>query len=169
MTKADERAADLLAKANARTAPIDVEGLAREAGASVIRQRYERGDISGMLLREPGRVIIGVNSAHAPVRQRFTVAHELGHLELHRGRALIMDVPVRVNFRDHTSSLASDREEMEANRFAASLLMPADLVVALARKSKVHDVDGLIADLAKRFRVSSEAMSYRLVNLGMLS
>ena len=169
MTRADDRAADLLAKADTRTAPIDVEALARDAGASVIRHKYERGDISGMLLREPGRVIIGVNSAPTSVRQRFTIAHELGHLELHRGRALIMDVPVRVNFRDHTSSLASDREEMEANRFAASLLMPADLLVTLARKTNVQDIDALIATLAKRFRVSSEAMSYRLVNLGMLS
>lgn len=169
MARADDLAGALLAEAGMSSAPVKVEELARAQGAQVVRQRYEQGDVSGMLLREPDRVIIGVNTSHAPVRQRFTIAHELGHLVLHRGRALILDTPVRVNFRDRTSSLATDREEMEANRFAAALLMPADLVVAEARKAPPGSVDALVGTLAKRFDVSTEAMSYRLVNLGILS
>jgi Zn-dependent peptidase ImmA (M78 family) len=167
--RADDLATALLADAGINAAPVDVEALAKRQGAQVIRQRYDEGDVSGMLLREPERVIIGVNSFHAPVRQRFTIAHELGHLVLHRGRALILDTPVRVNFRDRTSSLATDREEMEANRFAAALLMPADLVVAAARSSRASGVDALVDALATKFKVSPEAMSYRLVNLGILS
>ena len=62
------------------------------------------------------------------MRQRFTIAHELGHRALHPGRELILDVPVRVNLRDKTSSMASDIEEIEANAFAATLLMPEQMI-----------------------------------------
>jgi Zn-dependent peptidase ImmA (M78 family) len=169
VARADDIATNLLAGASISGAPIDVEALAQQCGALIVHQAFENGDVSGMLLREASRVIIGVNSTHSKVRQRFTIAHELGHLELHPGRALIMDTPVRVNFRDRTSSLATDREEMEANRFAAALLMPADLVVAAAKVSKAQTVDKLAETLAKKFGVSRDAMSYRLVNLGILS
>ena len=42
--------------------------------------------------------------------RRFTVAHELGHLRLHRGRPLILDTDTRVNFRDTVSSMATEHE-----------------------------------------------------------
>ena len=47
---------------------------------------YERfaTDVSGTIVREPGgRVVLGVNTFHSKTRQRFTVAHELGHWKLH--------------------------------------------------------------------------------------
>ena len=169
MTRADDQAARLLAEANITHAPVDVERIARLKEAQVVRQEMAGNDVSGMLVREEGRVIIGVNSHHSGVRQRFTIAHELGHLTLHRGRALILDTPVRVNFRDGRSSLAEDREEVEANRFAAALLMPASFVLDEVRAHRVGDVDALIDKLAAKFDVSTEAMGYRLVNLGVLS
>ena len=58
---------------------------------------------------------------------------------------------------------------MEANAFAAALLMPARLVRGEIKKRKLDldDEDDLSA-LAKQFHVSASAMSYRLVNLGLL-
>ncbi|HEY3546481.1 MAG TPA: ImmA/IrrE family metallo-endopeptidase [Propionicimonas sp.] len=169
MARADDQAARLLAEAGVSKAPVDVDKLAKHLGAQVVYEHYNQGDVSGMLVRQEGTTIIGVNSMHAATRQRFTIAHELGHLVLHRGRALVLDTPVRVNFRDRTSSLATDREEMEANRFAAELLMPTDLVLTAARGANQTTPDGLVAALAAKFEVSPEAMSYRLVNLGVLS
>jgi Zn-dependent peptidase ImmA (M78 family) len=169
MAKADEVAEMVLGDLGQRRLPIDVEEIAKGRGALIVRQDFAKADVSGMLLREPGRTIIGVNSTHSSVRQRFTIAHELGHLELHRGRKLIMDTPVRVNFRDRTSGLATDQEEVQANRFAATLLMPQELVIREARVSSHRSVDALIKALAATFQVSKEAMSYRLVNLGVLT
>ena len=77
--------------------------------------------------------MIGVNDLHAPRRQRFTIAHEVGHLEMHKGRPLVLD-HVRMNMRDATSSTATDVEEIEANQFAAAILMPSDLVIREARR-----------------------------------
>lgn len=73
-----------------------------------------------------------------------------------------------VAFRDDKSSEGSDKEEVEANAFGAALLMPARLVREEIKKNDLDldDEDDLNA-LAKRFNVSTAAMSYRLVNLGL--
>src|SRR5438270_14080264 len=93
--------------------PIPVDAIARKLGAFISFRPLE-GDTSGMLFRESGTAMIGVNSTHPATRQRFTIAHELGHLRLHKGRPLIVDAYVRINRRDGVSSLATDMEEIEA-------------------------------------------------------
>lgn len=171
---AEERAQRLLKETgSASTLPIPVEAVARGVGAQVRYRPFEVEDVSGMLLREEGASpVIGVNSANSKQRQRFTVAHELGHLLLHEGKPLIVDRLVRVNFRDATSSLATDEQEMQANAFAAALLMPPALVeeqmgVLLAGRPKTDPE--MVEALARRFGVSRPAMEFRLVNLGFLT
>jgi Zn-dependent peptidase ImmA (M78 family) len=148
--------------------PVAPESIAEKLGAVVVTQEMDP-DVSGMLLRDGDERVIGVNKRHSLARRRFTIAHELGHLELHPGRALILDTPVRVNFRDRVSSLATDREEIEANRFAAALLMPGAIVLREAARMPLGDLDAFVARLARSFKVSEAAMSYRLINLGVLS
>jgi Zn-dependent peptidase ImmA (M78 family) len=74
-----------------------------------------------------------------------------------------------VAFRDDESSAGSDGEEVEANAFGAALLMPARLV---REEIKKHDLDlddeDDLSALARKFNVSTSAISYRLVNLGLL-
>jgi Zn-dependent peptidase ImmA (M78 family) len=94
----------------------------------------------------------------------------LGHLRLHPGRPLILDASARVNFRDRTASLATDREEIEANAFAAALLMPERLVLESVERvlgTKQHTPERLVRLLADDFQVSEAAMGYRLINLGI--
>lgn len=126
-----------------------------------------------MLYRDDGgQAIIGVNSAESPLRQRFTIAHEIGHLQLHTGRPVIVDKLVRVNLRSGQGTFTTQREEREANQFAAELLMPAALVRreadAVARDLP-QSGEGFSKRLAETFEVSPQAMRYRLVNLGLLS
>lgn len=155
------------------TIPIPVERLAAHCDALIRYQPFDADDVSGLLYREKDRpAVIGVNSANSRVRQRFTIAHELGHLRLHRGHQLILDRLVRVNFRDATSSTAADWEEMQANAFAAELLMPAAAIEQrlhkLAAGTRLTD-DEIITRLAKQFDVSRPALEYRLINLGLLT
>jgi Zn-dependent peptidase ImmA (M78 family) len=128
-------------------------------------------DISGLLVVEKKRGAIGYNSGHAPVRQRFTIAHEIGHYVVHvkNSPESRLFVDRYVAFRDDESSAGSDQEEVEANAFGAALLMPARLVREEIKKHNLDldDEEDLTA-LAKRFSVSTSAMSYRLVNLGLL-
>jgi Zn-dependent peptidase ImmA (M78 family) len=97
-------------------------------------------------------------------RRRFTIAHEFGHYLLHEGISEHVNYGYRVNFRDQESSLARDVEEIEANFFAASLLMPRSMLDACGAVHAV-DSDVLVRNLAKRFQVSQHAMSLRLANV----
>ena len=112
--------------------------------------------------------VIGVNSTHPATRQRFTLAHEIAHLRLHEGQPVFIDRLVRVNWRGGTSA----REEIQANTFAAELLMPRrfmseEIERVVARSPKVAPEE-LVGALAGTFHVSEEAMRYRLINLGVL-
>jgi Zn-dependent peptidase ImmA (M78 family) len=167
VARADDAAQHLLREFGIAEVPVRLELITDGLGAIVVTQELD-SELSGMLVREDSGMVIGVNKQHPLVRRRFTIAHELGHLQLHPGRALILDTSVRVNFRDPLSSLATDREEIEANRFAAALLMPPELVIQTAAVAP-QDPDGLVRSLARRFKVSQPAMGYRLINLGILS
>jgi Zn-dependent peptidase ImmA (M78 family) len=168
MAKAEAEAAKLRAEHTDGELPVPVEKIAAMLGVAIVVETLDR-NVSGLLFRRGDNRAIGVNSAHPMVRQRFTIAHELGHLRLHPGKELILD-HVRLNLRDDTSSLGTDSEEREANAFAAELLMPRAEVVGGVRR--VLDRGGttdarFIADLAGLFDVSEQAMEFRLVNLGL--
>jgi Zn-dependent peptidase ImmA (M78 family) len=166
-TAAERRASELLEDAAIDSLPVPVVELAISLGVDLRYESYE-GEVSGMLYRRDDGAVIGVNSMHAPTRQRFTIAHEIGHFLLHKGRPLFIDRFVRVNWRNGQS----DREEVQANAFAAELLMPrklvgreVDRVLSKRRTVAAHE---LAAELARIFDVSPEAMQYRLANLGVL-
>jgi Zn-dependent peptidase ImmA (M78 family) len=153
--------------------PVPVEHVAEALGAKIARHRFD-GPESGFALRDASRWIIGVNVQTSRRRQRFTIAHELGHLLLHEGRPLTVDQAVlRVDLRNEISSMATELEEIQANTFAATLLMPEEIVLphatSLVRCNIEITRDDLIARLAKTFDVSTEAMGYRLINLGILT
>lgn len=167
MARADTMAQRLLDDFGYRNPPVDPGKIAQGLGVPVLL-RQMTPDVSGMLIREPAGSVIAVNQAHAEVRQRFTVAHELGHQCLHPGRPLIVDAAVLVNLRNQVSSLATDREEIEANRFAAALLMPEPMVRSQLDRLGIIDPDKITTKLAKTFGVSDAAMTIRLTNLGLL-
>ncbi|WP_261516129.1 ImmA/IrrE family metallo-endopeptidase [Chelativorans petroleitrophicus] len=129
-----------------RTIPLDVEGLAAALGLRVLRLPLEER-VSGFLRESAGIWEIGVNSLHHPNRQRFTLAHELGHYLLHRDHAPFED---GLLFR----SDAKNAREREANQFAALVLMP-DTEFRTALSS------GDIDSVARTFGVSKQAAEYR--------
>lgn len=168
MARADVAARQLLDKIGWAEPPVDPARIAEEVLGVVVVVVSMQPDMSGMLVREPDRVVIGVNEGHSGSRQRFTIAHELGHFHLHKGRSVIIDSDVRVNFRDPVSSLATDREEIEANRFAAALLMPDHMVRSWVMHESFQNAQELVGRLAETFRVSKAAVNFRLVNLGLI-
>jgi Zn-dependent peptidase ImmA (M78 family) len=157
------RAAELIA--DQPSAPIDLNRVALAMGAEVRELDLAR-DISGVLYRDGSRKIIVVNKAHSDVRQRFTIAHELGHLALHRGDKVHVDHEFRINLRDPRSATAENFEEVEANAFAANLLMPADGIWQALGAAMIDLADdSQIADLARKFGVSQQALLIRIASL----
>ena len=154
-------AQELTALAVVERPPIDVEGLARGCGVRVLG--YDFGDdapVSGFLIELESGPVIGFNkSQFSHGRQRFTIAHELGHYLLRHHDNFHIDVASAVA---HGEAPNYDwRDERAANEFAAELLMPAPLVLGAAQRVKS------VRDLARLFEVSQEAMGFRLINLGL--
>lgn len=156
----------LLSEADISGEPVRVFDVARAVRAS-IRLGPLPAELSGFLLREGKETIIGVNNLHPRKRQNFTVAHELGHLRLHPTGSFI-DRKLSFYFRDSRSAQAIDPREVEANQFAADLLMPEKLLRPYLHGKHVDLGDeDLIESIARKFEVSTQALSYRLINLGM--
>lgn len=168
----EEAAERVLNELNIREIPIPVDKVAQKVGATISYEPFDgKDEISGVLIKEADRMTIGINSSHAKTRQRFTIAHELGHLVLkHRGD-IFVDKTERIN-RDTKSALAIDKNEIEANAFAAALLMPRTHILKAIQKrprptSAKKDAP-LASYLGEIFQVSKQAMEYRLNNLGLL-
>ncbi len=171
MSLPEKRADQVRRDAGQTSLPVDVEAIADWLGARVVYEPMSR-DLSGLLFRDGDTIVIGVNSIHPSNRQRFTIAHEIGHLVLHEGQPVVLDHVVRLNYRDARSGTATDGQEIAANKFAAELLMPAALIRAEA--SRIRDAGKSIDDrflqyMAEGFEVSAEALSNRLTNMGLAS
>ncbi len=157
----------LLSMGAVNSPPVPVWELAKLTGVTVKRGELPE-DLSGFLVRDKQSIVIGVNSNHSETRQRFTLAHELGHLLLHP-QASYVDRSFPIFFRDERSSKAEVRAEIEANQFAADLLMPMQMLMltSVGRTPVDMDDESQIKKLAQRFQVSPQAMIFRLMNLGL--
>jgi Zn-dependent peptidase ImmA (M78 family) len=174
----EQLAKNLLIETGCYTYPrIDVEKVASVKGLEVVHFGFGE-DISGVLMTENGVSIIGVHNDHPPTRKRFTIAHELGHYFLgHQRNGGFVDTVERyytmISFRNPASSTGEHLQEREANAFAAALLMPKDMLYqamdSLERTLNLRATNINIAyDLAKKFEVSEQAMTFRLTNLNTL-
>lgn len=168
-----QKVQQLLIEHDLDRAPIPVEKLAQRMGAQVVYQPFKDGMMSGVLVQEKGKpALIGVNAEHSRNRQRFTIAHELGHLVMSSDHAMFVD-RVALDFRHATLSGKSSKEvelEAEANAFAAELLMPYSIIEEDIERLEHVDLldDDTIRELASKYQVSQQALLYRLINLGYL-
>jgi Zn-dependent peptidase ImmA (M78 family) len=139
--------------------PVDPFVIAQKLGIKAYAAGLAEG-ISGMLVKRAGEdPEIYVHASDSPNRRRFTCAHELGH---YYKRSATGDTDYEyVEHRDLLTSQGNDPDEIYANKFAASLLMPREEVVR--RCEEGHGVP----TLAYEFGVSEDAMRFRLVNLGL--
>lgn len=162
-----EREADQIRRMHGLTSvPIDPVALANRLGIKVNNAQFSSEGISGMIARRGEVTTLLINHAEPPYRKRFTIAHELGHHFLHMKGNEEDIVDNRVDlFRTGSDEegVATDerRREVQANQFAAALLMPGEMVRSLYLQ--MPDVN----DLARAFNVSVEAMGYRLSQLGL--
>lgn len=159
----------VLKESGVTTRPVDLELVLKHFG---IRQYPlpANADIFGAIVRERDDVIIAINPNQHPNRQRFTLAHELAHYFCHSGDnapAQFVDGDFRLHWRNTESSRGVNWQEIEANRFAAALLMPEKFLRGdLDQFGKIDD--GVIQRLASLYKVSRVSMQYRLINLGLL-
>lgn len=164
-----QEARNLIKQANVKTPPVPVEKLARSILGAELRFQPLDDELSGMIFIKDDVPIIGVNSLHHPNRQRFTLAHECAHLILHRdiiSSEVHVDKQFPVLMRNPLSAAGSNEMEIQANQFAAELLMPKDMLeYALAGKTFDIDDEAPLEELARKFKVSKQALAFRIQNL----
>lgn len=161
-----EQAAQELLKRFGDEIPVDVSAIAEYYGASIRFGNFD-DSVSGMVVLRQGQPLIGVNARHHPNRQRFTVAHELAHLILHKDIASFFLDEKSILFRDQVSSEGTSTLEIEANAFAAELLMPRARIQECVSMNPIDIFDDTVLKrLAARFGVSTQAFVIRLARLG---
>ncbi len=154
-----------------QSAPVPVEEIAESLGVAVRREPTD-DDLSGFLYRDRKRksVVIGVNASHSENRQNFTIGHEIGHFLLHEGDDVHVDRGFQIKLRSEASSKGVDVEEKESNLFAAELLMPSRFLQRDLEKIEGLDLnnESVVAGLADKYGVSTQAMTFRLAYLGYI-
>lgn len=164
---------------------VDVEKIAELCEIKVL---YKKLDVSGSCMNfhslaneeiseyntDSDIRTIYVNILDPEFRQRFTIAHEIGHILLgHEG----------ISHRDTSYTVYKgiiDRmNEVSANGFAAELLMPEQLLRAALLttmkeldydaegKFSESDIDYIAVNTASKMNVSLESLRYRLKNLNI--
>lgn len=141
--------------------PVNPGAIALKIGLKLVI-KPDMAEVGKVELGPDGFVVVSVNSASLGPRQRFTIAHEIGHYALgHLNQA-------RPVLRDDISSFSTgtfDGAERAANKFAMALLMPERVVKFAIVERKITS----LAKLAEMFSVSEVAMRARLVELNILN
>jgi Zn-dependent peptidase ImmA (M78 family) len=154
----------LLQNLNIKKIPINVRSIAEKSGLSVSEIELD-SDIWAIL--EPGKKKIFIREQDHEHRKRFSIAHELGHYFMGHCNG----IHIEKAYRDKKSIEGIYTIEIEANRFAAELLMPAEFIAKKMDKiidGKDINMENLISELAEDFDVSNLAMENRLSNLGYI-
>ncbi len=144
----------ILKNLNIKEAPIPVERVANLFSLEVVYYPKFPDSVSGTIIKDEDLHAIGINQNHPEVRQRFTIAHEIGHYIMGHDENKILD---------DTFDKNTDKER-EANKFASELLMPYDLL-----KSDIEQKAQDIPSLAKKYEVSEQAMSIRLLETSLIN
>jgi Zn-dependent peptidase ImmA (M78 family) len=144
--------------------PTDLLGtIEAKVCVPVLIDRFNDGDIAGVLLRQAdGENFIAINADHMVMRQRFTLAHEWGHIAAGH--------TPRVELAADLFGRASDPQEIEANYFAAELLAPRDALKPWLAEHTAEDVDAAaVAEMAMHFGIAFPTTCYRLERAGLIS
>ena len=169
MSRPKKTPEQVLKESGVATRPVQLEQILKHFGIRIY-SLPANADIFGAIVREREHVIIAINPKQHVHRQRFTIAHELGHYFCHSGDdapAQFVDGDFRLHWRNSESSRGVNWQEIEANRYAAALLMPENLLRKDVDQFGRID-DSVVQRLASLYRVSRVSMQYRLINLGLL-
>ena len=166
LERAKQAAAELVEEAP--FGPVDVEAIARKRGIQIVQTTFGKfaDEISGFCDLEENRIF--VNSEDTPLRQRFTIGHELGHFVLHQNAnhtvfpRFVPSPPIPV--------------EQEANHFADHLLIPEKVLPAIKHFLGIVDPgdhlpqSGVVvpkSSVASFFGVSEATLDRRLKSAGL--
>lgn len=149
-----QRLSILRARHNLSELPIDIVSIARELGVRTIEPAHMKVD-GYVGLAANGGLVIRYRRGNSSERDRFTIAHEIGHLLI----AEATGVPITTE----KTRTGFNSEESAANQLAAEVLMPADILLHHLRGRSPSW--GWIQEIRKVFKVSAYALLRRLTEI----
>lgn len=136
---------------------IDIEAISMERGAYVRERNIDGAD--AWLVRKSNKAIITINSKiYEKGRKRFAIAHELGHFEIHNDSQLVICSDEDMHDWNKIKS-----QELEANEFASTILMPKDIFSRYI-KIEMPNMDR-VSELSGEFNTTLTATALRYVQL----
>lgn len=124
-----------------------------DIGIYVFKEAFRTDEFSGLCLYDKDYPIILLNNSTSFTRQLFTVFHELYHL---------------INKRADLEKTSTETER-ECDKFASEFLIPSDDFNKITRKTNNYEDVYLIESLANTYKVSRDAICYRLCEQGKIS
>ncbi len=139
--------------------PVPIEDIAQARGIRLRFVPYD-GDLMGLLMKENGFYVIGINTRYDRVWQRFAIAHELAHIELHHHNGIHIDRAFPAPLK---TSQDIDSHELEASILASELLLPVTLLEEDLHGQRIDYLDdALLRRLAERYQVSIQTLLLRM-------
>jgi Zn-dependent peptidase ImmA (M78 family)/DNA-binding XRE family transcriptional regulator len=153
-------AREVLRIAGTEDPPVEMREVCDVIGVPIYKRKLPDSLSAAVMTIGHGTFAIGVNEGHGDRRRRFSVAHELGHAVLRHEASYYLEYAVEDAWEPPNYSYFVERE---ANAFAAALLMDERWV-------REDFAAGMreVGKLADRYGVSSEAMGFRLANIGLV-
>jgi Zn-dependent peptidase ImmA (M78 family) len=148
----ERKALEVLKRFGLAEPPVALEDICRAEGLAVCARPFDY--VAGLFVNDDVFPVIVVNSRQPSARQRFTVAHELGHYYLRHRRGSFAEPG------------GASRQERDAERFAANLLMPAAWVLHYWTAYAANR-ENRVSILAALFEVSQAALRVRLKELSL--
>lgn len=156
-----EKLAESISKKINYTPNIPIPTLvSRFGGRLSIKDFSESNEDGSILIKSEEDFEIFIPAHTSPLRDRFTVAHEIGHYVLHFLWAKTKNPDLGAVY---ATRYGSNRAEWEANWFASAFLMPSSDVREFCENENLS-----IADMSGHFSVSPSAAKLRLNRLGLL-
>lgn len=155
-----DKIADVIRKYSNSKIPIDIMEVAKMMGLNIFQSDFSDESISGLIIPKDKEIHVAKKDNYE--RKRFSIAHEIGHYVLHYNFGKDIENKEHVSYRNSDSSLGFSIKEIEANHFAAALLMPEDELKKIWKEEK--DLE----NVARIMEVSIMALSIRLDYLGLL-
>ena len=153
-----ELVADFRAKHNLSLEPVgDINDFMQLVDADFIVLDLRDG-LDALTLRDPASsaLTVGISTNNNPFRQRFTVAHEIGHI-------------VTGDITEDGASSQCDKtlpSETRSNTFAHCVLCPEEALQALPTYA---DAEELLSTVVQRFQVSPHVAAIQLHQAGLIS
>lgn len=165
----DEAVERILEENNITQPPINVMKIASSMGISLFEANFKDPNVVGIIVDAKEKIkpyncqrFIATDVNSYPTRRLFTIAHEIGHFVMHCSRE--NDYFERDHYDDELNDFR-DEVEKTADKFAASLLLPAEMFKQFVLKSSAYEhgnKEQLIKDIQKKFLVSYKTAALRL-------